>query len=399
MRRRRFRFWALACLGLAVILFVFILYSRRGAGTSEPRSQKNPAALLPAPGTSASDKPLSANREQVRTEGDAELIQEKVRNAISQITKACAEAGDIQEAAFVSMDAVEALKVAGGKATLLLLAKIEDAGTSKCLRTLLMDIVSQMQTEPAVAEALLRVLSDTTQDSFVRMKAVDFLYRVNTNSDTGVQLLKSLKTERDLQVRFALVRAFAHYKVPEVTPILKEEFNRGDYLMQVVAAHSLASQDTPETVQFLQQYAETSIVGSSTKASSKDEVVLMHVVTALGIARDSSSVPILTHILLSQGQTPDVRKMAAESLGNLGGQEAYRFLVKALRTETDEAVLVYIGDALARTGYSGAADECRKVAGTVQDDYVRRSLLVAAGAIEKEQSQKTNDVKPSSGGQ
>jgi epoxyqueuosine reductase len=65
---------------------------------------------------------------------------------------------------------------------------------------------------------------------------------------------------------------------------------------------------------------------------------------ALGNLKDPAAIPALSRSLVEE--EPLVRSHAAWALGQIGGQEAKRVLLKAMSSETDADVLAEISDAL-----------------------------------------------------
>ena len=71
---------------------------------------------------------------------------------------------------------------------------------------------------------------------------------------------------------------------------------------------------------------------------------LRNVAIALGNAKDPTSLPELTNVLLSEAE-PSVRAHTAWALGQIGTQEARLSLESALKIEADPAVLLEIDTA------------------------------------------------------
>ena len=331
-------------------------------------------------------EPLQKSIAQQKQNLTAQEIKERVHVAINVIRKHCKELRDIQAAAFASMKEIDALKELGLDALPQMCEVIKDRQDILGLRILLIELVGNLEPKEKTRETLIYILSDISDDPLVRMKAVDWLPQVK-NEQVGLQLVKILQTEKEPSVRFAIIRAMKYFKVPEIVPVLKDEFIKGDYLMQIVASHSLATQNTPEAIRFLQSFLQFGFKEKGTNDNLMSEAVFMHIATALGEAKDASSIPLLKNTLLNYNFSSDIRKTAAQALGNLGGEESYSALIESIKKEPDEAVLVYIGKALLTLGNPKGADECLNAAQKVKDEYVKKELESAASGI------KSNNLK------
>lgn len=375
---------------LAVVLVAFGLWflrQRDRAGKLTTVSHDESSMPSPVVSTSRMTPKITVITNQSMKSGIPSKL-DRAKELIRNLRYAASKVADVQALCVANVSILEELRSLGNDAITACLDEIADRTSPVSLRILLIEIASSLneRNDPRLGQALMSLISDTTDVKAVRMQALQWIPQAGDQS-TGIFLVQMLPNERDADLEFGITRALRGFKVPGSVEVLKSELaeDKG-HLIRLAASHAIASQGGQDALAVLQASVSMRSTAAGRAEGPEETAVTMHKVLALGELPDHSSVPILEPIFKDSDNAVSVRSTAAETIGKIGGLDATRVLRHALLSETNESVLVYIARGLLRCGNASDALQCVQRVPSVSDIYTRSELERIARELQGKES-------------
>jgi len=312
----------------------------------------------------------------------AERQTDATKRAVKAIVDLSGKTKDLEGLGFASMGEARKLAGIGPPSVPEILERVRDKTVDEKARVLLMELATSIDGSQC-GKTLLDILQDETEPSAVRAQAADRLHLAGDSTAPGV-LLRLLRAEKDRNVWFSVVRGFTHIRAADSVPVLLDALGQGDYLDKICVCRALGNQRDERALPHLARVAKSPVSRQQppTMDGVKEVAISMQAAIALGTIRSQKAVPDLVEILESHSHPNEVRCMAAQSLGALGGDAAYKALVDTLQNDKSETVVVFAVKALREIGRPEAAVFCRRAIARSEDDYVKRVLRETADALE-----------------
>ena len=291
---------------------------------------------------------------------------------------------DVRALCFANAGELEQMRRLGAGALPAYLAEIADKTSSASLRILLIEMVAGLtgRRNPRVGQALMAIITDSTDQKSVRMQALQWIPETGDQT-AGAKLLEMLPAETDADLEFGITRAMRGFKVPGSVAILEGELDdEKTYLIRIAASHAIAAQGGQEALTVLQNAVVSQLAAGSDESHAKETAVAVHEILALGETPDASSVNVLSQILSNPMNSIPVRNTAATTVASIGGTAATQVLRNELQNESNESVLVYIARGLALCGDTSDAEACLAKATTVLDSYTKSELVRASHSLQ-----------------
>ena len=313
------------------------------------------------------------------------LAHDKVRQLISTLRASAVKITDPQALCFANTAILKQLHMFGADAIPVYLEEIADKTSPASLRILLIETVAHLggRNDARVGSGLMTVITDSTDDKNVRMRALLWIPETGSQPD-GAKLLEMLPTQTDTDLEFGIVRSLRGFKVAGSSAVLAGELaDEKSHLIRIAAYHALASQGDEAALDVLQKSVVKRLANGSQENQAQENAVAVHGVLALGELANSSSLPLLDSVTRNPANSVSVRSTAFDSIAAIGGTEAQEVLRRALSNETDESILVYIARAMSLQGNASDAQACLQKAATVSDSYTKSELQKAARTIQQ----------------
>jgi HEAT repeat protein len=309
---------------------------------------------------------------------------DRARELILNLRNAATEITDVQALCAANASAFEELQSLGDDALDACCDEIADKKSPVSLRIVLIEIISSLKghDDPRLGQLLMAIIGDATDSKPVRMQALQWIPQTG-NQSAGISLVQMLPNQTDADLEFGITRALRGFRVPGSVEVLKGGLadDKG-HLIRIASSHAIAAQGGREALALLQASAATRSVVVNGEERPEEIAVAVHEVLALGEIPDVGSLPILKSILNNSTNSVHVRSKAAETIATIGGEPAAEILRTALRDESDESVLVYVGRGLGRCGDTNDATQCLQRAASVSDSYTRNELERMAHALQ-----------------
>jgi hypothetical protein len=322
---------------------------------------------------------LSATSQKTATRLD------RARELIRKLRDSATKIKDVQALCMENAITLDELRALGGDAIPAFLDEIADKTCPASLRMLLIESVAHLSghNDPHFDQVLMAIITDSTDDKNVRMRALRWIPETGSQPD-GAKLLAMLPTQTDADLEFGIVRALRGFKVAGSDDVLAGELSDDkSHLIRIAAYHALASQGEEAALNVLQQSVAARLANGSQESQAQENAVAVHGVLALGELPNSSSLPLLESVTKNPSNSVSVRSTAFDSIAAIGGKDALQVLRRALSNETDQSVLVYVARALSSQGDASDAQACLQKAATVSDSYTKSELQRAAHTIQQ----------------
>jgi hypothetical protein len=193
-----------------------------------------------------------------------------------------------------------------------------------------------------------------------------------------------LPQQTDADLEFGIVRSLRGFKIAgSVDTLAGELSDEKSHLIRIAAYHAIAHQGDDAALALLQKSVAERLADGSQESDAQENAVAVHGILALGELPNSRSLAVLESVAMNSANSVSVRSTAFDSIAAIGGADAKEVVRRAMKIESNEAVLVYIAHAAAVLGDASDAAACLEKAATVSDNYTKNELRQAACAIEQ----------------
>ena len=376
MNLKKNRFSALiAAVIILVIIAGTVVTSTKRQRTLDQRPTDQSRAVTAA--ATVSDK--------VESTKTSSKVPDKARQFIRALRASAMKVSDVQALCLENAAVLEQLRQLGADAIPVYLDEIADKNSPSLLRILLIEALAHTagRNDARVGPALMAIIADPTDEKAVRMQALLWIPETGNQTD-GPKLLAMLPQQTDADLEFGIVRSLRGFKIAgSVDTLAGELSDEKSHLIRIAAYHAIAHQGDDAALTLLQKSVAARLADGSRESDAQGNAVAVHGVLALGELPNSRSLAELESIAMNPANSVSVRSTAFDSIAAIGGAEAQQVVSRAMKTESNDAVLVYIAHAVATLGDGSDAAACLEKAATISDNYTKNELRQAAHAIEQ----------------
>jgi len=240
--------------------------------------------------------------------------------------------------------------------------KLQNKATTYLERMGIVDILAKTGTDEVIP-VLIMALDDPDKD--VQWRAVESLARFGEKATAPLlEALKSPKTKNQAQEALVKIGTPA---VAGLIDIIRDKNLSG--ITRAAAAKALGKiGDTADTAALMEAVKE------------RDLALRREAVVALGRLKEKKALTLLNRLM----QNPELKKFAAEALGEIGDAEAVRPLIRAMN-DKDETIVRQIAISLVKIG-SASVKPLIKTLEESDIDVVREYAALCLGEIKDRQA-------------